>query len=184
MEENIEENEKKQKKPFERFINIICNILLTLCITVMILRIFVFDIGHVPSGSMEPTLHIGCNLLINKLTTHYTRGDIVVFKSEEFDKILVKRLIGEPGDHILLDGDKTYINGNLFVEDYVENPTNGVDVFEFDVPEGCYLFLGDNRYSSKDARLWKEPYIKEEALMGEVCLVFDTSSSIWIYIPK
>lgn len=179
-----EENEKKSKKPLEWVVDIFCNLLLATCIIILILRIFVFDIGHVPSGSMEPTLHVGCNLLINKFNPDYTRGDIVVFKSEEFDKILVKRLIGEPGDHVVLNGNTTYINGDPFVEEYVKNPTDGTNVYEFDVPEGCYLFLGDNRISSNDARMWQNSYIKEEALMGEVCLVFDTSSNIQIYIPK
>lgn len=180
----MEENEKKSKKIFNRMIDMLCNVLLVMCGIILLLRIFVFDIGHVPSGSMEPTLQTGCNLLINKLNPNYTRGDIVVFKSEEFDKILVKRLIGQPGDHVLLEGDKTYINDELIVEDYVKNPTGTSEIYEFDVPEDCYLFLGDNRYSSNDARLWENPYIEKDDLMGEVSLVLDTTSGFKIYIPQ
>lgn len=179
----MEDNEKKSNKIFNRIIDILCNVLLVVCGIILILRIFVFDIGHVPSGSMDPTLKIGCNLLINKLNPDYEKGDIVVFESEEFDKILVKRLIGEPGDHVLLDGDKTYINGELVIEDYVKHLTGGSEVFEFDVPEGCYLFLGDNRFSSNDARYWTKPYIEEDALIGEVSLVLDTTDGIQIYVP-
>ena len=179
----MEENEKKSKKIFNRVIDILCNILLVVCGTILILRILVFDIGHVPSGSMEPTLNIGCNLLIYKLNPDYQRGDIVVFESEELNKILVKRLIGEPGDHILLDGDKTYINGELVVEDYVKYLTGASEVFEFNVPEGCYLFLGDNRYSSNDARYWTKPNIEEDDLIGEVSLVADTNEGLQIFIP-
>lgn len=180
----MEENEKKGKKIFNRIIDILCNVLLVVCGIILILRIFVFDIGHVPSGSMEPTLRTGCNLLINKLNPDYQRGDIVVFKSEDLDKILVKRLIGKPGDHVLLEGDKTYVNGELIIEDYVKYLTNSSEVFEFEVPEGCYLFLGDNRYSSNDARYWTEPYIEKEALIGEVSLVIDTKDGLQIYIPN
>jgi signal peptidase I len=87
------------------------------------------DQYQVPSGSMEPTIHIGDRIVVNKLAFHFkvpftnwvlantgspARGDIVVFQSpEEHGLTLVKRLIGLPGDHIEIRNGFVKINGAL-----------------------------------------------------------------------
>jgi signal peptidase I len=101
--------------------------ILTVIIVLYAFRTTVMDWNDVPSGSMEPTIHPGDRIVVNKLsydlTIPYTnikiwrysapkRGDIVVFISPEKDRIrLVKRVIGVPGDRISMEQKQLTING-------------------------------------------------------------------------
>ena len=126
----------------------------------------------VPSTSMEPTIPKNSLTVVTYLhgDKQVERGDCVVFWSEEFGKRLVKRVVGLPGEEVLIDeeGD-VFINGQKLEEDYVKNQLAMPQ--DFFVPEGCYLFLGDNRLTSDDARYWIDPYIPSEELIGKVQLV-------------
>ena len=131
-------------------------------ITLLVQHFFLFMVT-VPTGSMNPTIMEGDRLLVTRvynLERALHHGDVVVFDSAELNKLLIKRLIGLPGDHIEIEEDGTlYINGELFEEPYVKNPSRSGIKKTFDVPEGHYFFLGDNRANSNDARMWKQPYI-------------------------
>lgn len=121
----------------------------------------------VTSGSMETTIMTGDHLLIKK-TKSVNRGDIVCFKSSELGRILVKRLIGLPGDKVTFREGVLFVNGEKVQEDYVSTfyEYNG----EFDVPKDSYFFLGDNRADSFDARFWSNPYIHKSAIIGRSIL--------------
>ena len=77
----------------------------------------------------------------------------------------LKRLIGLPGDRVELRSGDLYVNGELYPEEYVKNDLDFNTVFE--VPEGKFLFLGDNRATSNDARFWDEPYIDMDEVIGK-----------------
>lgn len=98
------------------------------------------------------------------------RGDIIVFYSDELKETLIKRVIGLPGDHIVIHDGIVNINGNDIKEDYVKNNAryNGT----FDVPEDKFFFLGDNRPDSWDSRRWKNPYIDKSNIKGKAVFRF------------
>ena len=131
---------------------------------------FLFFFVIVPTGSMIPTIEE--HSVLFALRVHdpekLERGDIVVFQSDELDLTLVKRLVGLPGDHVVIGEDGSMIlNGEPVEEDYVFYPDADPDhAGDFQVPEGHYLFMGDNRSGSNDARLWEEPYIAGEKITG------------------
>lgn len=138
-------------------------------IVVMLLVKYVFFFVIVPTGSMVPTILEHSFLFATRVHNpekDLERGDIVVFESDELDKTLVKRLVGLPGETVSIDEEgKLTIDGVPLEESYVQHssPVSG----EFQVPQGCYFFLGDNRRGSFDARGWNDPFIPEDKIDGK-----------------
>ena len=126
---------------------------------------------HIPSGSMESTIMTGDVMYVRRVydKKKLNRGDIVVFYSNvakgngEYDR-LIKRLIGKPGDRVDIKEGIVFINGEKLDEPYVQN--NEILTKSFVVPEGKYLFFGDNRSYSNDARKWENPYIDEDKIIA------------------
>ena len=88
----------------------------------------------------------------------------MVFESDELGKTLIKRLIGLPGETVSIREDGSIaVDGQVLDESYVVYPQMGEEM-EFEVPQGQYLFLGDNRAGSEDARYWDEPFIAAEKI--------------------
>ena len=155
---------------------------ITLAVVFVVFRI-ILQLAYVPSGSMETTLPtksllIGWRLPYLVSDPVPDRGDIVTFYSDELGKLLVKRVIGLPGDHITFQDGYTYINGEKLAEDYL--PEQGVTISartEFDVPEGCLFLMGDNRTGSFDCRAFSQPYIPLEKVQGETLLAISIGSA-------
>jgi signal peptidase I len=138
------------------------------------LRAYVVAPYFIPSGSMEPTLHgcQGCNndhVLVDKLSYKLHgvhRGDVVVFNRPASwasidDKVLIKRVIGLPGDVLTLKNGVVFVNGQALQEPYIKlcggvtntlGPT-GSDITKTEkVPPGDLFVMGDNRCQSDDSR--------------------------------
>lgn len=139
--------------------------IVTAVTTVIILSQFCFLLT-VPSSSMEPTMNPKEQFFATKILGKNLDYGIYGFYSEELDMRLVKRLIGKPGDKIELKEGKLIRNGKEIEEDYVLYDSYFSGTYE--VPENKYLFLGDNRANSIDARFWKNPYIDREDIIGKV----------------
>lgn len=133
-----------------------------------LLNKFVFiNVTLPPSGSMIPTLNDNDRLIASRVwdKDDIKRGDILIFKSDELDKLLIKRVIGLPGDHIEIVDGVVSVNGEKLNEDYVKNNKQYTRVF--DVPENKLFFLGDNREISYDSRYWDNPYIDKSCVEGK-----------------
>lgn len=143
-------------------------------VVAFILSHFVIINARVPSGSMISTINIGDHLIGFRLSYTFSepkRGDIVMFEAPDIkNKIYIKRIIGLPGDKILIKDCKLYINGKEQKEDYVKNGwsevkgTYGNDV-EYEVPKGEYFMMGDNRDKSSDSRVWGS--VKRKAIIAK-----------------
>jgi len=128
----------------------------------------------IPSGSMENTLQIGDRIFGFRLAYLFSepeRGDVVMFDYPDNETVLyVKRIIGLPGETVEITDGKVYIwndefgeDKTLLEEDYVKGtPIGSYGIFN--VPEGCYFMLGDNRNSSWDSRKWDNKYVKKEKI--------------------
>ena len=137
-------------------------VILVAALTVaIVVKTFLIQAFYIPSGSMEPTLHPGDRVLVNKLSYDLHpihRGDIVVFRrppSEAGDttiRDLIKRVIGLPGDRIEARDGVVYINGQALKEPYLPAGTVTTTLPLTTVPSGQYFVLGDNRGNSKDSR--------------------------------
>jgi signal peptidase I len=135
----------------------------------------------IPSDSMEPTLHKGDRVLVNKLSYKLHdvhRGDVIVFKRPEAarsanpdDDIedLIKRVVGLPGDTLKTVDGRVYVNDEPLPEPYLPEGTttlmpSGQDMPPTEVPEGMYFMMGDNRGNSQDSRFFGP--IDEDLIVG------------------
>ncbi len=139
----------------------------------LVIKTFAMQAFYIPSESMKPTLEINDRVLVNKLSYHLhdvNRGDIVVFEKPDGDtndqiKDLIKRVIALPGETVVFDQNKVYINGKLLNEPYlpagtISQPGPGLASYPYKcttddpckIPEGTVWVMGDNRTNSKDSR--------------------------------
>lgn len=129
---------------------------------------------RVDGSSMEPTLHSGQLVLVNRLAYKLgqpTHGDIIIFYfPRDPDQEYIKRLIGLPGDHISIQDSRVTVNGIQLDEPYIAAAPlyNG----NWDVPENQYFVLGDNRNNSSDSHQW-----------GMVPVAFVIGKAMAVYWP-
>ncbi|MEG1483562.1 signal peptidase I [Clostridium sp.] len=164
MSKRAQEN-KKSSFFYEWGVPVIIAVILALLIN----KFIIFKV-YIPSESMVPTLNVEDRLFVTRVYNEkkFERGDILVFESDELNEKLIKRLIGLPGDKIIIENGEVSVNGEVLVENYIGSADrfNG----EYEVPEGKYFFLGDNRLYSKDSRYWVNPYIDGKDIEGKAQL--------------
>lgn len=137
-------------------------------VIVIIINKFVLFKIIVPSQSMEPTIKAGDQIIATIVYKKgdLKRGDIVVFYSKEFNELLLKRVIGLPGETIdIKETGTVYIDGKKINEPYVLYSESHSGKFK--VPENHYFFMGDNRADSIDSRRWECPYIDSKDIKGK-----------------
>lgn len=139
---------------------------------VFLMNRFLFFNVYVPTESMFPTIKPDDKMVVRRIynTNNIKRGNIIVFYSDELSETLIKRVIGLPGDHIVIHDGIVNVNGEDIKEDYVKN--NMKYDGNFDVPENKFLFLGDNRSNSADSRVWINSYIDKDSIKGKAVFRF------------
>lgn len=143
-------------------------IVVAIALTIIVNKFILFKIV-VPTPSMAPTIEPGDQIFATRVhnLSNVKRGDMIVFYSKEFDKKMIKRLIGLPGDKVEIKEDGiVYVNSKEMQEDYIEYQ-GGKSNMTFEVPKGKYLFFGDNRNNSEDARYWNNKYIDGDEILGK-----------------
>ena len=144
-------------------------------IVVLLVKHFLVAPVRVVGPSMEHTLLNGDIMILDKISYRFSeikRFDIVVIDSES--SLIIKRIIGIPGDYIKYKDNKLYINDEYYKEDYLDGDTITGDfslkeITKKDkIPEGYYFVLGDNREESKDSRMIG--LIKKEQIQGKAKL--------------
>jgi len=125
--------------------------------------------------SMEPTLEENDYVIMYKLAYKNhdpKRGDIIIFESDlkddnGDDKLLIKRVIGVPGDVITIKNDQLYINGEAYKEDYLKDGITTGNIEDLTVPSGKYFVMGDNRVVSVDSRYSEVGFVSKDSIKGK-----------------
>lgn len=184
---------------------------------VLLIRSFLFEPFRIPSDSMMPTLLDGDFIFVNKFSYGLRlpvintkiipvgdpqRGDVIVFRLPRDPATnYIKRLVGLPGDHIVVRGQNLYINGERVPTDlngtytghgvigatlatehlgdvdhsvlYLRDRYDG-EGRDYDeiVPAGHYFFMGDNRDNSKDSRFFDVGFVPERNLVGKAVRIW------------
>ena len=132
-------------------------------IAVILIRTFIITPVRVDGASMDQTLEDGQILLLYKLS-NIDYGDIIVLDEEKEGEIIIKRIIGMPGDTVSINDNTVYVNGEELEEDYAYGETS--DYEEITLGDDEYFILGDNRPISKDSRYFGP--VKEDEIIGKV----------------
>lgn len=127
---------------------------------------------RVDGFSMEPTLHSGEFIIVNKLaykTGSPQHGDVIVFRypkdpSQEY----IKRVIGLPGDLVRVANGTVFINNQAVSEPYIAAPP--IYQSEWLVPPDALFVLGDNRNQSSDSHNWGP--VPMEYVIGKAVLIY------------
>ena len=167
----------------EYFESIVITAIIALFATTYVIQAF-----KIPTGSMESNLLIGDHLLVNKFAyglgsgflhsilpyKEPKRGDVIVFKYPNSPEVAyVKRLMGMPGDRLEMKGRTLYINGKPLQENYTQYIDPG-SINEhygpYDVPQGHYFAMGDNRDNSQDSRYWG--FLPIQNIKGRALMIY------------
>lgn len=140
----------------KKIANALLEIIKTLLIAFLIVFLcfkFIFISAIVDGNSMYPTLHDGDRGFSFVVTKNIgiERFDICVIDPEDVDYLLVKRVIGLPGETIEYKDNKLYVNGEYIKENFLSDEVNTYD-FTVTLGEDEYYCLGDNRENSNDSR--------------------------------
>jgi signal peptidase I len=128
---------------------------------------------RVESISMQPTLHAGNFVLVNKIAYklgYPERGDVIVFRYPPDPEQVpyIKRIIGLPGDRVRIFDGKVSVNDQILVEPYIAATTHQGG--EWTVPENALFVMGDNRNNSSDSRSWG--MVPMENVIGKAEVVY------------
>jgi signal peptidase I len=184
-------------------------------LVVLLIRSFLFEPFRIPSDSMMPTLLDGDFIFVNKFTYGLrlpvvntklvkmgepARGDVVVFRLPSDPATnYIKRLVGLPGDHIVVRDKRVYVNGEELpvqldgmFEPFASTPLAQIGIeqlgtvphrvlyiaerpsYDFDdvVPEGHFFFMGDNRDNSRDSRFPEVGFVPADNVVGKAVRIW------------
>lgn len=135
--------------------------------------------------SMQGTLNNGDEVLVNKFAYKFSgpaRFDVVAYcqNSSEHSYLNIKRVVGLPGDKILIEKGKVFINGEELEEKINVEPMNtgGIAGEELLLEENEYFLLGDNRNNSQDSRFSNVGTVVRDDIIGKVWFRMKPFSSI------
>jgi len=165
------EQELKKEKFKSRYVKVLMSTVYTLIIVASVAALIatlIMPVLQISGSSMNPTLHEG-EIVLSLKTKKFDTGEVIAFYHG--NKILVKRVIAKSGNWVNITEDgNVYINEKLLDEPYLKEKNLGqTDIeFPYQVPEGSYFVLGDDRATSIDSRSSTIGCVNEEDIIGKV----------------
>lgn len=176
------DNEKKETKPRKteetsigrEIWEYVKMIAIVVAVVVFVEQVIVIN-ARIPSPSMENTIMTGDQIFGNRLA--YVKSDprgmtslFSIIRTTR-SRSLSSASSGLPGETVTIRDGKVYINDSTepLRDDFCPETPVG-DFGPYEVPEGCYFMLGDNRNVSKDSRYWLNPYVEKDKIIGKAFL--------------
>ena len=150
-------------------------------VIIAVILYFLFWPFMIEGASMENTFETNDMVLVSRISAYLNfidYNDIILCKIEEEDseEIIIKRIIGKPGDHIEIKDNQVYINNSLLIEPYLKEQKSTEGNIDITLGEDEYYVLGDNRKRSTDSRYFGT--IKSDAITAKVVFKIYPLSSI------
>lgn len=176
------------KKKKREWLSILKLVIIALLVALFV-RTFLFSPIIVDGPSMQPTLYSKDQMIVDKITYRFKepeRFDIVVFHASE-QKDFIKRVIGLPGEHVMVKDDVLYINGKPVEQPFLENNGQSDSLFRVKtadfrledlkgnyerIPEGYIFVLGDNRHNSTDSRHDDLGLVPLDQVVGKTNIIY------------
>jgi signal peptidase I len=152
----------KERKTGSKWVSYVIEtaIIIVAIVLVYILRREVYETAIITSGSMQPTLFKDDRAVVDhrrSLQGQWRRGDIVLVNAPESwgenDQMLVKRIIGMPGENLEIRNGQVWVNGKQLVENYTNAALDAEMFGPFHLGATEYFVMGDNRPNSEDSRI-------------------------------
>lgn len=171
-------NRETENSKSSEFIKSIIQFVIVVVLALFI-KSYVISPVKVSGDSMLPTLHDKDLMILDRISHHfddYDRFDIVVL--EESNMLLIKRIIGLPGDYVEYKGNQLHVNGEVITEEFIDNKDKEFYTTDFTledlynveaIPNGMYLVLGDNRQNSRDSRAFG--LVSESDILGKTKVI-------------
>lgn len=144
-------------------------------ILALVIRVFLIEVYIVDGVSMQPSLHHGERVLVNKLVYRFSEpsaSDVVVFRyPRDRERDFIKRVVAVAGQTVETRENHVYVDGVRLTESYLGVPTHGA-FGPVQVPEGTVFVMGDNRNFSLDSRDPAVGFIPLAEIKGEAMLIF------------
>lgn len=144
--------------------------LITIAAVAVLIATLVMPVLEISNSSMKPNFSDG-EIVVSIKTKNLNTGDVIAFYHG--NKILVKRVIAGAGSWVAIDIDgNVYVNGNLLEESYLVEKTFGESDIEYpyQVPDGSYFVLGDEREVSFDSRISEIGCVSKDDIIGKIVL--------------
>ena len=162
----------------------IFEIIVTVVFAVLV-AISAFQTVTLQESAMEPTYSVGEKFFVNRAVYKIKspkRGDVIVFRTSVSDDaaLHIRRVIGLPGETVLIKDGQVYINGKVYEENgaypYITNA--GLADSSITLESGEYFVLGDNRNNSEDSRFSDIGNINKKYIVGKLWFTVSPKSKI------
>ena len=142
--------------------------LIVIAAATVLISTFLLPVLKIYGTSMTPALDAG-DIVVTVRSGSYNRGDVIAFYYN--NKVLIKRIIGLPGEWVDIDENgNVSVDGEILEEPYLTEKSQGEYDIElpYQVPDGRYFIMGDHRQVSSDSRNSAVGCVSEEQIVGKL----------------